>query len=116
MGVELVFFMVEAQSNWSWSPSRAPGAALVKINAQDACGLRFWQSTYAWKANLITYPIALVSHQNPFWINGNRQNKSASRICQDAATPSIGPLDHVSCLGPLGGACNRTVQIIIAQV
>jgi hypothetical protein len=65
---------------------------------------------------LIAYPIALVSHQNPFWINRNRQNKSASRICQDAATSSIGPLDHVSCLGPLVGACNRTVQIIKAQV
>ena len=45
----------------------------------------------------------VVSHQKPFVINGNRRNKSASKICQGAATPSFGPLDRVSCLGPLGG-------------
>ena len=39
--------------------------------------------------------------QKPFGINGNRRNKSASKICQGAATPSFGPLDRVSCLGPL---------------
>ena len=44
----------------------------------------------------------MVSRQNPFGINRNRRNKSASRIYQGAATPSFGPLDHVSCLGPLG--------------
>ena len=46
----------------------------------------------------------LVSRQKPFEINGNHQNKLASRICQGAATPSFGPLDRVSNLGPLGGA------------
>ena len=35
-------------------------------------------------------------------INGNRRNNSVSRICQGAATPSFGPLDHVLSLGPLG--------------
>ena len=44
----------------------------------------------------------VVLRQKPFGINGNRRNKSASRICQGAATPSFGPLDRVSCLGPLG--------------
>jgi hypothetical protein len=44
----------------------------------------------------------VVSHQNLFGINRNHQNKSVSRICQGAATPSFGPLDHVSSLGPLG--------------
>ena len=44
----------------------------------------------------------VVSHQNPFGLNGNRRNKSASRICQGATTLSFGPLDRVSCLGPLG--------------
>ena len=44
----------------------------------------------------------VVSCQNPFRINGNHRNKSASRICQGAAIPSFGPLDHVSSLGPLG--------------
>ena len=46
----------------------------------------------------------VVSYQNLFGINGNRGHKSASRICQGAVTPSFGPLDRVSCLGPLGGA------------
>ena len=44
----------------------------------------------------------MVSHQTLFEINGNHGHKLASRICQGAATLSFGPLDHVSCLGPLG--------------
>ena len=44
----------------------------------------------------------VVSRQKPFEINRNHRNKSAFRICQGAATPSFGLLDHVSCLGPLG--------------
>ena len=44
----------------------------------------------------------VVSYQKPFGINRNHQNKSASRIYQGVATPSFGPLDRVSCLGPLG--------------
>ena len=46
----------------------------------------------------------VVSHQKPFVINRNHQNKSASRIYQGAATQSFGSLDRLSCLGPLGGA------------
>jgi hypothetical protein len=45
----------------------------------------------------------LVSRQKAFGINGNYRNKSSSRICPGAATASFGPLDRVSCLGPLGG-------------
>ena len=44
----------------------------------------------------------VVSRQNPFGINRNRRNKSVSRIYQGAATLVFGPLDRVSCLGPLG--------------
>ena len=44
----------------------------------------------------------MASHQTLFGINGNHRNKLTSRICQGAATPSFGPLDHVSSLGPLG--------------
>ena len=44
----------------------------------------------------------MVSHQNLFGINGNHGHKTASRICQGAATPSFGPMDQVSYLGPLG--------------
>ena len=81
---------------------RPSGPVCLKLVAQDASGLYFRRSTYDWKANLIRKPIHVVSRQNPFRINGNRRNKSASRICQGATTLSFGPLDHVSCLGPLG--------------
>ena len=95
---------MEAQSNSSSSLPRPPGPVCLKLVTQDASGLCFRRSTYGWKANLIRKPIQVVSHQKLFEINGNCQNKSTSRICQGAATPSFGPLDRVSCLGPLGGA------------
>ena len=103
MGVQFIFFVVEAKSNSSSSPVRAPELVCLKLVTQDASGLGFRRSTYGWKANWIRKPTQLVSHQKVFGINGNRRNKSASRICQGAATPSFGPLDHVSCLGPLEG-------------
>jgi hypothetical protein len=93
---------LEAQSNKNSSLSRPPGLVCLKLVTQDASGLCFRWSTYGWKANLIRKPIQVVSHQNLFRINRNRRNKSASRICHGAATPSFGPLDHVSSLGPLG--------------
>ena len=88
----------------SSSPSRPPGSVYLKLVTQDASGLCFRRSTYGWKANLIRKPIQVVSRQKTFGINENRRNKSASRICHGATTPSFGPLDRVSCLGPLGGA------------
>ena len=84
------------------SLSRPPGSVCLKRVTQDASGLRFRQSTYGWKANLIRKPIQVVSYQKLFGINRNRGHKTASRICQGAATLSFGPLDYVSSLGPLG--------------
>ena len=95
---------VEAQSNLSLSLPRFSGPVCLKLVTQDASGLRFQRSTYGWKANLIRKEIHVVSHQKLFGINRKRQNKSASRIYQGATTPSFGPLDRVSCLGPLGDA------------
>ena len=92
----------EAQSNMISSLPRPPGPVCLKLVTQDTSGLRFRRSTYGWKANLIRKPTQVVSRQKLFGINGNRRNKLASRICQGAATPSFGPLDHVSSLGPLG--------------
>ena len=86
----------------SSSPARALGPVCLKLVIQDASGLRFRRSIYGWKANLIRKLIQVVSCQNTYGINGNHRNKSASRICQGAATPSFGPLDHVSSLGLLG--------------
>ena len=95
---------VEAQSNSSSSLPWPPEPVYLKLVTQDASGLCFRRSTYGWKDNLIRKTIQVVSHQKLFRINRNSSQKSASRICQGAATPSFGPLDHVSCLGPLG-AC-----------
>ena len=92
----------EARSNMSSSLPRPPVSVCLKLVTQNASGLRFRRSTYGWKANLIRKPIKVVSHQKTFRINRNHRNKSASRICQGATTPSFGPLDRVSCLGPLG--------------
>ena len=94
---------VEAQSNSSSSLPQNPGPVCLKLVTQDAFGFHFRRSTYGWKDNLIRKPIQVVSCQKLFGINRKRRNKSASRICQGATTP-FGPLDRVSCLGPLGGA------------
>ena len=98
MGVQFIFFVVEAESNSSSSPVRAPGPVYLELVTQDASGLHFRRSTYGWKANWIRKPTQLVSRQKAFRINGNHRIKSASRILQGAATPSFGPLDHVSSL------------------
>ena len=45
----------------------------------------------------------MVSRQKASRINGNHRNNLAYRIYQGAATLSFGPMDRVSCLGPLGG-------------
>ena len=87
MGVQFIFFVVEAESNSSSSPVRAPGPVCLKLVTQDASGLHFRQSTYGWKANWIRKPTQLISRQKLFGINGNRGHKSMSRICQGAATP-----------------------------
>ena len=96
--------MVEAQRNSSSSLPRLLESVCLKLVTQDASGLRFRRSIYRWKANLIRKPIQVVSRQKLFRINENRRNKSASRIYQGAMKPYFGLLDHVSCLGPLGGA------------
>ena len=52
---------VEAQSNSSLSPSRSPGAARTKNDAQVAYGVRFGRSLYGWKDNFMELPMAPVS-------------------------------------------------------
>ena len=84
------------------SLSQPLGPVCLKLVTQDASGLHFQRSTYGWKANLIRKPIQVFSRQKLFGINGNRGHKTASIICQGAATPSFGLLDHVSSLVPLG--------------
>ena len=94
----------EAQSNMISSMPRPLGLVCLKLVTWDASRLRFRRSTYGWKANLIRKPIQVVLYQKLFGINKNHGNNIASRIYQGATTPSFGPLDCVSCLGPLGDA------------
>ena len=93
---------LEAESNSTSSPPRNPGAGRTKIDVQDAYRLRFQRFLIPWKDNFITFPMPPVSPQNSIGVNGKRRNKSASRICQGAASPSFGPLGRVSCWSPLG--------------
>src|SRR6266540_245160 len=93
---------LEAESNSTSSPPRNPGAGRTKIDAQDAYRLRFQRFLIPCKDNFITFPMPPVSPQNSIGVNGKHQNKSASRICQGAASPSFGPLGRVSCWSPLG--------------
>jgi hypothetical protein len=81
----------------SLSPPRNSGPVCLELVTQDAYGLCFRWSIYRWKAYLIRKPTQVVLQQNMFGINGNHQNKSPSRICQGAVSPSFGPIGHVSC-------------------
>jgi hypothetical protein len=56
-----------------------------KTNAQVAYGVGFGRSIYGWKQNFTKLPMAPVLCQISFRVNGNRQNKLTSRICQSAA-------------------------------
>jgi hypothetical protein len=64
---------------------------------------------YGWNQNFIELPMAPVSPQNSFWVDGNRRNKWASRIYQVAVSPSVGPLGCVPCWNPLG-LCPRDLH------
>ena len=94
--------MVEAWSNMTSSLPQPLGPVCLKLVTQDASGLCFRRSTYGSKANLIRKPMQVVSRQKASRINGNHRNNLAYRIYQGAATLSFGPMDRVSCLGPLG--------------
>ena len=85
----------------SSSSSQSPGAAHTKNDSQAAYGVRIGHSLYGWKDNFKELPMAPASGQNSFGVNRNTQNKTTSRICHGAATPSFGLLAHVSCWGPL---------------
>ena len=51
---------VEAQNNSSSSPSRSPGVARTKNDAQVAYGVRFGRCLYGWKDNFMELPMAPV--------------------------------------------------------
>jgi hypothetical protein len=45
--------------------------------------------------------MAPIPPKNSFWVDRNRRHKWASRICQSAVSPSVGPLARVPCWSPL---------------
>ena len=106
---------LEAESNSTSSPPRNPGAGRTKIDVQDAYRLRFQRFLIPWKDNFITFPMPPISPQNSIGVNGKRQNKSASRICQGAASPSFGPLGRVSCWSPLGARSGVLLRFILSS-
>ncbi|WVZ52310.1 hypothetical protein U9M48_003383 [Paspalum notatum var. saurae] len=69
----------------------------TKTETQDAYGLRFRRSTYAWKDKNISFPMPLVSGLLEFGVDGKSLWKVTDRICPGCCAPSRGPLGHVSC-------------------
>ena len=59
-GNQSVQVELEAQSNSSSSLPRTAGPFGNKTGAQDAYGLFLRRTTYVWKANFITFPMAPV--------------------------------------------------------
>jgi hypothetical protein len=82
---------MEDQTKLSSSLPRSSGPVCLELVTQDASRLSFWWSIYGWKAYLIRKPTQVVPRQKLFRINGNRRNKSPSRIGQGAVSPSFGP-------------------------
>jgi hypothetical protein len=58
----------------SSSPTRSPGPHCIQINGQIAYELHFVCSTYARKANEITFPMAVVSCPTKIGVVRNHQN------------------------------------------
>jgi hypothetical protein len=92
-----------ARSNMNLSLPQPPGPICHKIGHMGAFGLRFWQSTYGWKDNLIRKLMEVVLHQNP---PQNQQESSKQVNIQNLSRCCVtifGPMGHVSSLSPLGG-------------
>ena len=92
----------EAKSNSTSSPPWSLELVCTKTDAQDTYKLGFGQALYGWIAKDISFPTQWESTQNFYGVNGNHQNKLASRFYFGAATPSFGLLARVSCWSPLG--------------
>jgi hypothetical protein len=68
--------MVEVQANsesrsLTLSQTRSSGPPCLQINVQDASGLLFGRSTYAWKDKEITFPIPSGSWSTKIGVSHN---------------------------------------------
>jgi hypothetical protein len=91
----------KAKSNSTSSPPWSLELVCTKMDAQDASKLHLGRDLYGWKDKKIRFSTQLVLTSNLFGVN-RYGNKSMSRFCFGAATPSFGLLGHVSCWSPLG--------------
>jgi hypothetical protein len=94
--------MEESSSNSTLTPPRISEPNFTKIDALATYRVGFRRSIYGWNQNFIELPMAQVPSKNSFRVDGNRQNKWASRICHGAVSPSVGPLARVPCWNPFG--------------
>jgi hypothetical protein len=72
---------VANQSNLEFpssSPTQSPGPSHIQIDVQSAYNLRFGRSTYAWKDEEISFPMALVSC--PTQIGVIRKHKNSTNF------------------------------------
>jgi hypothetical protein len=60
----------------SSSPTQSPGPPHIQIDVQISYHLHFGCSTYARKANEITFPMALVSYTTKIGVVCNHQNST----------------------------------------
>jgi hypothetical protein len=75
---KIVHIKLEAQSNSILSLSQNPGVGYTKMDVQIAYEFRLGCSTYPRKPKEIIFPTQLVSAQNSFRVDANRQNPMAA--------------------------------------
>jgi hypothetical protein len=68
----------------------------TKIITEITYGLCFGRSLYGWKANRITFPMDLVSHQNTFLFHGKHRNNEVYIIHQGVVLPYFDIMGYVS--------------------
>ena len=107
MGVQFIFFVVEAESNSSSSPVQALGPVCLKLVTQDVSGLCFRRSTYGWKANPSGLTSKAVQNQWESWSQVSAQNLPG---CCDTVIWSVGP-----CImfGPIRGRVQGVTSKIL---
>ncbi|WVZ87856.1 hypothetical protein U9M48_034431, partial [Paspalum notatum var. saurae] len=80
---------LEAQSKSSSSLPRPAGPFDTKTETQDAYGLRFRRSTYAWKDKNISFPMPLVSGLLEFGVDGKSLWKGLAFVARSTGQRTL---------------------------
>ncbi|WVZ58319.1 hypothetical protein U9M48_008600 [Paspalum notatum var. saurae] len=80
---------LEAQSKSSSSLPRPAGPFDTKTETQDAYGLRFRRSTYAWKDKNISFPMPLVSGLLEFGVDGKSLWKGLAFVARSTGQRTV---------------------------